>query len=365
MRIILHAGLHRTASSSFQRYLAVHRTDLLRLGILAVIPHDYRKNYGTLRDLLGERVEAIGAAAAAERIREIVALEKDRTDTLVLSDENLLGFMPGKAKQASAHRHLLAEIASHLGRDCEVRIMLVLREHAGYLSSLHSLGIMRGERASFEDFVDGIEPASLLLSPLLKEVRSACGAAAMSIFSLEDISLDGGTNFLAQLSRLTGNQLPGAGLPKVGASLPWQMLALLRDLAARDIIVAQARTEKFARLANAHFNPVGRKKVGRKLASLIAASAVHVPLDIHGRLRREFAAKIVSSGGNRNALPIGIREAEGFLKKAFAGKKADLFPGELMNRLWRRFAADRREISETYLPEWVRLRPPDGQNSPI
>jgi hypothetical protein len=360
MRIILHAGLHRAASSSFQRYLENHRTDLIRLGVLAVTPHDYRKNYGALRDLLGEKIEAIGAAAAAERVREIVALEKDRADTLLLSDENLLGFMPGKVKQASAHRHLLAEIASRLARDGEVRIVLVLREHAAYLSSLHSLGIMRGESGIFEDFVDGIEPASLLLAPLLKDVRSACGAAAMSIFSLEDISLDGGTNFLAQLSRLAGKQLPGAGLPKVGASLPWQMLALLRDLAARDIIVAQARTEKFARLANAHFNPVGRKKVGRKLATLIAASAVHVPLDIHGRLRREFAAKIVSSGGNRNALPIGIREAEGFLKKAFAGKKADLFPGDLLNRLWRRFAPDRREISETYLPEWAGLLPPGG-----
>jgi hypothetical protein len=363
VKIVIHIGLHRAASTSFQRYLRRHEERLEEAGVLVVTPKLYRQSgFGLFRDLLGERIERLGAEGAAETLRELIALHASEADTLLISDENLLGYMPGKMARASSHRHLIARLARELSRDHEVNLVVILREHVRYLVSIYGLMIMRGDKHEFDEFVGGIERESMMLTPLLATLGEESGASRLSIHAQEQIAADHGADFLGRIGMLLGRKLPAGKLPVANASLPGPMMVVLRRLAGRGIVVANAKNERAGELANALAQDPSRQAARDELAAMIAEGAVEVPFEIEGHMRREFAVTILRNDEEARGRALAVPEALALVERAYADARGEqgFLPKATLERLWRDFEGDRLKIAATVVPEWRDLSPPAG-----
>lgn len=128
MRIILHAGFHKTGTTSVQQFLRANRAPLRRhLRLFTRLGQeplcDAARAFSIRRDPLDR------AVLAAEWGRFLAALDPDDPRPVLMSSEDLAGHMPGRhgLMHYDAATMILADLAAMLPADAALTVAFSLR----------------------------------------------------------------------------------------------------------------------------------------------------------------------------------------------------------------------------------------------
>jgi hypothetical protein len=166
-RAIFHLGIHRAGSTAIQRFLTFRRAELLEHATEAWTRTNLNAHAARRRLMLLPE-------ARARPLGAMFALTACSADTLVISEENLLGTMPGldgAAFYPGARRAL---------------VRLVLRRQDRLLESMYAFRVSRGASLSFSDFLALFRDTSLSYWPLVREL-CASPIADVRIALFEDL----------------------------------------------------------------------------------------------------------------------------------------------------------------------------------
>ncbi len=158
MDVILHIGAHRTASTSFQRYLRLNGDDLRQQGVAFWGPARTRTHlFPGLVPWGGMPISARSARLARGRIAVQCQKAADKgVQSLIVSDENILG--GARHNTRTGRLYDLAEQMSGLyGQAFGQRInkvVLTIRSLDGYWASALAFAIGRGRHVPGTDMLD-------------------------------------------------------------------------------------------------------------------------------------------------------------------------------------------------------------------
>lgn len=148
MDIILHFGAHRTASTSFQAYLAQNETPLARQGLAVWGPKQTR---GGLFAGVWPEPGLMGVASQHKRARGRIALALRKlreagTEQVIITDENILG-TPRQNIRSAALYPAAGERLARLFAAFDGRITLAalsVRSPDSYWASVMAMSVARG-----------------------------------------------------------------------------------------------------------------------------------------------------------------------------------------------------------------------------
>jgi len=188
-RLIVHAGFHKTGTTSIQKALKAHRAQLrphVRIGLRPAMVGlcEAARAYSVSRSALDLGLVQYEAA-------ELATDWVGATGTLLLSSEDLSGHMPGRRGLRSydaAPKLVTAMVAAWRAviPDLEITFVYTTRTAAPWLASCH-MQHLRATRITLaqEDYVRDFA-ASADLNDIVDQVRAAVPDIAVRRFALED-----------------------------------------------------------------------------------------------------------------------------------------------------------------------------------
>lgn len=199
MRVNVHLGVHKTATTFIQAQLHDHRSMLAEgriryAGISAV-----RRSFTSLFDVLAW-TDRLGAAATRPLLaRRLDALIRGqgRGDTFILSDENLLGLISANywtgRLYPGAHRRL--RMLDSLLKGSEARYFLSIRRYPDYLTSSWLQLASRGRAPAFDRYLAKFRPGCRGWSEIVADMAAACGPERLTVWTYDWLSADPGRVF--------------------------------------------------------------------------------------------------------------------------------------------------------------------------
>lgn len=150
MDVILHIGAQRTASTTLQAYLNANSGTLKAHGVGFWGPRRTRNN-GVLTGILPEKGPLSPAEQFAEaraRVLETIARSESRgIETLIVSDENMLGTVRRNLRRGALYPDAFSRLERHARAfdGMVVRIVVSIRALDAYWASAWSFGVGRGQ----------------------------------------------------------------------------------------------------------------------------------------------------------------------------------------------------------------------------
>lgn len=206
MEIILHTGVHRTATTSFQHWLRANADTLADHGTAVWEIQTTRSKRFSLFGL------PVDDPADTPRLRQATArmlrfdlsrLEKQGIKTLLISEENLLGGV----RRALSQRRIYPEAVDRLNRlnrlfgDRITRFAFGLRSYADFWTSCIGLMAARGDVFSRGDDFSAIAADPRGWPDLAGEIADAFPNSAQSIWTFERFKADPRAQLTAILGR--------------------------------------------------------------------------------------------------------------------------------------------------------------------
>jgi len=190
-KIIVHMGLHRTATTTVQARLRTARAELAAAGTALILREDMKQN----RKLDMRKWHKKSLLGKVRKVRKSVqsfalAVERLKADTVIVSEENLIGTMPGVkgggVKKSGFYPHYSTFIQSLQQLDTyeEVYPRLVLRRQDHFLESVYAFRVARGLTIDFPEFINSFGDCDFSWQPF-KEALKPFGDRAQ-IAMLED-----------------------------------------------------------------------------------------------------------------------------------------------------------------------------------
>lgn len=366
MRLILHAGLHRAGSSSIQGVLEGLSAPLAGDRVLAVT--QTRANdpaHRAFKLLRGHKVAERGLAAVRDALNRHFQTLAGDFDTIVFSDENMPGFMPGKRQAAFAHAGDLAALIGALRRDHDVHVVVVVREHVGYLHSVHNFRLARSECGEFAEFAAGLDLASLAMAPMLETIAAATGPDGLSVHAFDRLDAGQSNPVLATLGRLAGSELLAeAVLPQANRSRNPAELAFFRAMNAAGVFLPlRAPRQRLIDLIRSMPEfPSCSDADRQRLLDLLRTEASRLPFAVSSERRLRLAGKLHAKGAGRLLPGVSAAKLEALLQHCAGileqGRDVARADALVEASLWQRFAPDRQAIAARWLPDWRDLSPP-------
>lgn len=350
MKLLVHVGLHRTASTALQAWLQQMTPALEQAGCFTVCPARAATEGSLFNILVGETFRTMGPEAAAEVVAEELARCETRYSCGILSEENLLGPLPSRKTTAFEAIEPFARALELLGGQHEIVPVIVLRDHLSWLKSLYRVAQFRCETALFSDFAG----ASLGHGTPFRDVISRLGSTPPIVTSLEAIAADQGRGFLGRLLKALGaDGLAGSGrtLSKANAS-PAPLACEIRQKVARrgGLVIFEGRSD-LTRLAGQLSAQPNRRtpEALAQLAELIRCNTVKVPERLGFSKRIAMGQELLKTGPEEN-LWLSREKAREALQAALRATNAPLVGEPAAAELNNVFAADRQWIA-THHPE--------------
>ncbi len=255
MRIVLHIGAHKTASTHLQLALARARPRLAERGVALFGPDELRRRGLGLPEYLAGRLAEHPAddtdnpdlEAHAARLRAAFDVSAGR---LVLSDENILGnahnarmirearFYPQAAERLRALAALLP-----LAAPATLTIALAIRDPASFLTSAYAQRLMSGRIEGFERYLSGLDPAQLSWAEALRRMQTALPDVEWVVWRYEDYPSVAPAALSALLGEAAELVEPGSNVahPGMSAAAVAAVMAEADALSAQDEATIRAR----------------------------------------------------------------------------------------------------------------------------
>lgn len=354
MKILVHAGLHRAASTSLQNWFESNRNKLAGARQFLFSDLSSGKQGSLFGTLVGKTLIATGPRAAALLVNEELDRLAADYDGGVLSDENLLGLLPGQGTPAFAATERLAQVFEYLSRRHKIVPVVVLREHSAWLVSLYRIAQLRGDCRPFSTFASRVLPGGQGFSPMLRRLTQAVAPAAPIITTLDAISADGGCAFRQAIARELGIDVDKQpAMARVNVTPPALVCALRQETARRGgFLVLEKQPELQRLMARLAAQPEARTTAAMAVAArLISECAVRLQPRLPYRLRSARAAAQLRNAPE-HARFLTPQQADEILADAFAATATSLATASDVAELRNRFAGDRAWIAEHYAPQW-------------
>ena len=184
IKIIIHAGAHKTASSHLQNRVLENENLVVKSGCSYLGPEKIRDQFGTLWRALGR------SDTPDEQKRKLAALAAGQP-RLVISEENIIGGFkdlmngPNRAILYPKAVERLARLAQLVAPN-PLHIAMAVREPSSYYVSVYNQLLLSGRFQTWERFSKGLDPTAVKWSDILRPIAEIPGVAAVSIWRYED-----------------------------------------------------------------------------------------------------------------------------------------------------------------------------------
>lgn len=328
MRLVVHLGLHRAASTAIQDWLVTHRAVLAAEGCHIAAGPQTGLEGQVLNVLTGQTFAEVAEEAVAAMVCAGLDDLARHFACAIMSDENLPGPMPNATRAPFLRADRLARVLGRVARHHEVIPVIVLREHVTWMESLYRVAQLRGETVEFEVFARNIASRPALFAGLVEPVTAACDAEDAIITSQKALAADGGAGFLGMLTGLLGVSVPGDGrLRRRNASRHALVCSLAQEAARSGCSLDLRANPRLSRLLDEIWPDPSAVAPGRMLAA--------------ARLLRQALVPGDGAGG-----PIRPVAAERMLERAITRARRPLVPPALAADLRQFFAVDRGWICD-------------------
>jgi len=353
VRLILHFGLHRSASSALQRFLNAQHRLLRQRRVLALDQRTAKaEEFRPVVLIKGTHVGAGGPRANHLQIERYLQSIATDIDAVIYSDENMPGLMIGDNSSAFSCAGRFAAMLALLARNHDAHAVAVLRHHADWLESIHRFSAGRGEPRDFAGFTAHIDLASVNYCRLLDSVAAALGRERLHVFSYDGLKVDGGERLLRHILELAGVRLPGPlQLPVGNVSPDTRFIALMQMLHRRGIVLPKLKAvdlKERLRLAEAGAD------CESDIAETLKAAARRVFVPVTSRRLFRWTQQVLGAGMPLPAISAPRARALAVEALAIAADEgqAGAAQAALKRELAARFAADRAAVARLYLPDW-------------
>ncbi|KZK78393.1 hypothetical protein PsW64_04032 [Pseudovibrio sp. W64] len=286
MHFAFHIGAHKTATTSFQRSLRASSRELKEAGV-SVIGKRSKKNgqelyYSKTAPLLkraysGNEIRLLGKAAASA-IQAVC--NEDKTNTIFLSDEAILGDMPGQMIGFYPHCHNILEAILDELKPKSISISLVTRRQDTFLWSCYKQMYQLGRPLLLEEFLERARPKDADWHDLSKRIQKVAGRK-LSVTPYEKIKTRGGTKFFQDILE---KSLPGTKLPNL-ANVGNSNVSL--DLTTMlDAMAMRANGSTMKQIQNTVL--ASRGKDSSKMPKILASAIMKTHHDSNMRLFADF-----------------------------------------------------------------------------
>lgn len=184
IKIIVHAGAHKTASTHLQNRVLENENLVVKSGCSYLGPEKIRDQFGTLWRALGR------SDTPDEQKRKLAALAAGQP-RLVISEENIIGGFkdlmngPNRAILYPKAVERLARLAQLVAPN-PLHIAMAVREPSSYYVSVYNQLLLSGRFQTWERFSKGLDPTAVKWSDILRPIAEIPGVAAVSIWRYED-----------------------------------------------------------------------------------------------------------------------------------------------------------------------------------
>ena len=184
IKIIIHAGAHKTASTHLQNRLLENEKRVVKSGCSYLGPEKIRDQFGTLWRALGR------SDTPDEQERKLAALAAGQP-RLVISEKNIIGGLndlmngPNRAILYPKAVERLARLAQLVAPN-PLHIAMAVREPSSYYVSVYNQLLLSGRFQTWERFSKGLDPTAVKWSDILRPIAEIPGVAAVSIWRYED-----------------------------------------------------------------------------------------------------------------------------------------------------------------------------------
>ena len=184
IKIIIHAGAHKTASTHLQNRVLENEKRVVKSGCSYLGPEKIRDQFGTLWRALGR------SDTPDEQERKLAALAAGQP-RLVISEENIIGGFkdlmngPNRAILYPKAVERLARLAQLVAPN-PLHIAMAVREPSSYYVSVYNQLLLSGRFQTWERFSKGLDPTAVKWSDILRPIAEIPGVAAVSIWRYED-----------------------------------------------------------------------------------------------------------------------------------------------------------------------------------
>ena len=184
IKIIIHAGAHKTASTHLQNRVLENENLVVKSGCSYLGPEKIRDQFGTLWRALGR------SDTPDEQKRKLAALAAGQP-RLVISEENIIGGFkdlmngPNRAILYPKAVERLARLAQLVAPN-PLHIAMAVRELSSYYVSVYNQLLLSGRFQTWERFSKGLDPTAVKWSDILRPIAEIPGVAAVSIWRYED-----------------------------------------------------------------------------------------------------------------------------------------------------------------------------------
>ena len=184
IKIIIHAGAHKTASTHLQNRVLENENLVVKSGCSYLGPKKIRDQLGTFWRALGR------SDTPDEQKRKLAALAAGQP-RLVISEENIIGGFkdlmngPNRAILYPKAVERLARLAQLVAPN-PLHIAMAVREPSSYYVSVYNQLLLSGRFQTWERFSKGLDPTAVKWSDILRPIAEIPGVAAVSIWRYED-----------------------------------------------------------------------------------------------------------------------------------------------------------------------------------
>ena len=181
IKLIVHAGAHKTASIHLQNRLLENENLFVKSGCYYSGSEKIRDEFGTLWYALGR------SDTPDEQKRKLAALAAGQP-RLLISDENIIGGFKdliNGPNRATLYPKAIERLAQLVAPN-PLHIAMAVREPSSYYVSVYNQLLLSGRFQTWERFSKGLDPTAVKWSDILRPIAEIPGVAAVSIWRYED-----------------------------------------------------------------------------------------------------------------------------------------------------------------------------------
>lgn len=194
MKVLVHLGVHKTATTFIQSQLANNRQALAKKGFGMAGIWAVRKRFTNLFDRLAwiDPVWRFLTRPALRRRLETILGENEGIHTFLLSDENLAGtiganYFFGRLYPFAGMR---ARILAGVLAEHDVRYFLCIRRYPDYLVSSWLQLASKGKPPAFEKYIEKFSPEGRGWAELVADLARAVGRDRLTVWTYDWFSED-------------------------------------------------------------------------------------------------------------------------------------------------------------------------------
>jgi hypothetical protein len=194
MKINVHLGVHKTATTFIQSQLHDNRTQLTDAGIAFCGIWHVRKTFTSAFDVMSW-IDPMARPLIRTRLgRRLARVLPDTSgvETFILSDENLLGLISANHRLGSLYPNARRRVAllDALLAGHQVHYFLSIRRYPDYLTSSWLQLASRGKAPAFENYLSRFSPAGRGWAEVVADVARACGPDRLTVWTYDWFSDD-------------------------------------------------------------------------------------------------------------------------------------------------------------------------------